>query len=85
MRYAQCCHGDGSGVRDVHMKYHGHSLYYQATIIVTEAICCHLFYHADGSDVVHVCTKCNGHMHYYQATILEIVINCYLLLLPWRW
>ena len=32
MCYTQCCHGDGSGVRDVHMKYHGHSLYYQATV-----------------------------------------------------
>ena len=40
MCYAQCCRGDGSGVRHVHMKYHGHSLYYQATVlaIVPEAI-----------------------------------------------
>ena len=33
MCYAQCCHGDGSGVRHVHMRYHGHSLYYQATVL----------------------------------------------------
>ena len=34
MCYAQCCHGDGSGVRHVNnMKYHGHSLYYQATVL----------------------------------------------------
>ena len=33
MCYAQCCHGDGSCVRHVHMKYHGHSLYYQATVL----------------------------------------------------
>ena len=26
MCYAQCCHGDGSGVRHVHIKYHGHLL-----------------------------------------------------------
>ena len=31
MCYAQCCHGNGSGVR---IKYHGHSLYYQATVLV---------------------------------------------------
>ena len=34
MYYAQCCHGDGSGVRHVHIKYHGHLLYYQATVLV---------------------------------------------------
>ena len=32
--YAQCCHGDGSSVKHVHIEYHGHSLYYQATILV---------------------------------------------------
>ena len=31
--YAQCCHGDGSGVRHVHINYHGHSLYYQAKFL----------------------------------------------------
>ena len=30
MCYAQCYHGDGSGERHVHMKYHDHLLYYQA-------------------------------------------------------
>ena len=39
MCYAQCCHGDGSGVRHVHIKYHGQSRYYQATVLViAEAI-----------------------------------------------
>ena len=27
MCYAQCCHGGGSGVRHVHMKYPGHCGY----------------------------------------------------------
>ena len=85
MCYAQCCHGDGSGVRHVHMKYNGHSLYCQATVL--EIYCCH----GDGSDGRHVCTKYHGHTYYCPATMLVIVINCLrlfafvILLLPWRW
>ena len=92
MYYAQCCHGDGSGVRHVHIKYHGHLLYYQATVLV---YCLRLFNiyccHGDGSDGRHVCSKYHGHMLYYQATMLVRVINCLrlfavvILLLPWRW
>ena len=57
------------------MKYHGHSLYYQATVLAIlpdNIYCCH----GDGSDGRHVCTKYHGHTHYYQATMLEIVIKC---------
>ena len=43
MCYAQCCHGDGSGVRHVHMKYHGHLLYYQATVLAIVNYCLRLF------------------------------------------
>ena len=74
MCYAQCYHGDGSGVRHVHINYHGHLLYHQAAID---------YCHGDGSDGRHVCLK---HTHYYQATML---INCLrlfavvILMLPW--
>ena len=80
----QCCHGNGSGVRHVHITY-GHYLYCQVTVLVivinfSEAIniyCCH----GDGRDVRHVY---HGHTHYYQATnYVGIVINC--LRLSWRW
>ena len=56
------------------MKYHGHSLYYQATVFerLFKFYCCH----GDGSDGRHLCTKYHGYMHYYQATMLIIVINC---------
>ena len=62
-------------------KYHGHTHYYQATMLVIVINCLRLFvviycYHGDGSDGRHVCTKYHGHTHYYQATMLEIVINC---------
>ena len=89
MCYAQCCHGDGSGVRHVHIKYHGHLLYYQATVLAIArgylllSFCC---CHGDGSDGLHVW---HGHTHHYQPTMLEIVINCMrlfafvILLLPW--
>ena len=54
--YAQCYHGDGSGVRHVH-KYHSHSLYYQATFGNSDRpfsiYCCH----GDGGDWRHVCSK----------------------------
>ena len=83
MCYAQCCHGDGSGVRHVHMTYHGHSLYYQATVLrLFKIYCCH----GDGSDGRHVCAKYHGHTHYYQATIIvtEAICCCHLLL-PWQW
>ena len=43
MCYAQCCHGDSSGVRHVHMKYHGHLLYYQATVLAIVNYCLRLF------------------------------------------
>ena len=39
MCYAQCCHGNGSGVRHVHIKYHGHLLYYQATVLAIVIYC----------------------------------------------
>ena len=77
-----CCHGDGSDGRHVCSKYHGHTHYYQATMLVLVINCLRLFvvviycYHGDGSDGRHVCTKYHGHTHYYQATMLEIVINC---------
>ena len=70
MCYAQCCHGNGSGVRHVHIKYHSQSRYYQATVLVIADIYC---YHGNGSDGRHVCSKYHGHTHYYQATILVIV------------
>ena len=57
MCYAQCCHGDGSGVKHVHMKYHGHSLYYQATVL---AIALRLFTiyccHGDGTGIMAIRT-----------------------------
>ena len=64
MCYAQCCHGDGSGVRHVHIKYHGQLRYYQATVLY----CCH----DDGSDGRHVCSQYHSHTHYYQATIYKL-------------
>ena len=43
------------------MKYHGHLLYYQATVLAIVIYCLRLFnvycYHGDGSDGQHVCTK----------------------------
>ena len=63
--FVYCYHGDGSDGRHVCTKYHGHTHYYQATIIVIN--CLRLFvvviycYHGDGSDGRHVCTKCHGH------------------------
>ena len=33
-----CCHGDGSDGRHVCTKYHGHTHYYQATIIVINCL-----------------------------------------------
>ena len=69
MCYAQCGHGDGSGVRHVHMKYHGHLLYYQATVLAKI-----------NSDGRHMCSKYHGHTHYYQATnclrLFVVVICC---------
>ena len=59
-------------------RYHGHTYYYQPTMLeivinFLRLFCC---YHGDGSDGRHVCTKYHGHTHYYQATMLETVINC---------
>ena len=80
-----CCHGDGSDGRHVCTKYHGHTHYYQATMLQIVINCLRLFlfccYHGNGSDGRHVCTKYHGHTHYYQATMLQIVINCLRLLL----
>ena len=71
--YAQCCHGDGSGVRHVH-KYHSHSLYYQATFGIVIG---HLAFIVAMVMVVMVVigdTCVQSHTHYYQATMLVIVI-----------
>ena len=32
-------HGNGSGVRHVHIKYHGHLLYYQAAVLTIVIYC----------------------------------------------
>ena len=94
MCYAQCCHGDGSGVRHVHIKYHGHLLYYQATVLAIVVYCLMLFTFIVAMATVvmgDTCSKYHGHTHYYQATMLVIVINCpeviccCHLLFPWRW
>ena len=61
-----CCHGDGSDGRHVCSKYHGHTHYYQATMLVIvlrlSAVVIY-FCHGDGSDGRHVCSKDHG---YYQ-------------------
>ena len=73
-----CCHGDGSDGRHVCSKYHGHTHYYQATMLEIVINCLRLFviviycYHGDGSDGRHVCTKYHGHTYYYQQ-----LIGCY--------
>ena len=38
-----CCYGDGSGGRHVCSKYHGHTHYYQATMLVKVINCLRLF------------------------------------------
>ena len=38
-----CCHGDGSDGRHVCSKYHGHTHYYQATMLVIVINCLRLF------------------------------------------
>ena len=62
-----CCHGDGSDGRHVCSKYHGHTHYYQATmlVIVPERLFVVVIYcyHGDGSDGRHVCTKYHGHTY----------------------
>ena len=52
MLCTQCCHGDGSGVRHVHIKYHSQSHYYLATVLViAEAMC-----HDDGKGITAIRT-----------------------------
>ena len=73
-----CCHGDGSDGRHVCSKYHGHTHYYQATMLEIVITCLRLFvvviycYHGNGSDGRHVCTKFHGYTYYYQQ-----LIGCY--------
>ena len=79
--YAQCCHGDGSGVRHVHIKYHGHSLYYQATMLAIVIYCLRLFNiycsYGNGSDGRrHVCSKYHGHT-YRPLLRLFVVLHKY--------
>ena len=74
--YAQCCHGDGSGVRHVHYEvpwpFAVLSGYCVGNCLrLFKIYCCH----DDGSDGRHVCTKYRGHTYYCQATMLVIVIN----------
>ena len=39
-----CCHGDGSDGRHVCSKYHGHTHYYQATMLEIVINCLRLFF-----------------------------------------
>ena len=61
--FAQCCHGNGSGVRHVH---HSHSLYNKATVIVIVAMA--MVVMGD------VCSKYHGRTHYYQDTMLFVIV-----------
>ena len=71
LSFLMCYDGDGSGVRHVHIRCHGHSLYYQATVFALTFIV------AMVTVVIgDACSKYHGHTHCYQATMLVIVINC---------
>ena len=79
-----CYHGDGSDGRHVCTKYHGHTHYYQATMLEIVIDCLRLFvvviycYHGNGSAARHVCTKFHSHTYYYQQLIGCYVGNCVL-------
>ena len=75
------------------MKYHGHSLYYLATVL---AIASGSSKYIVAMAIVVMGDTCAQSItairsYYYQATTLVIVINCLwlfvivILLLPWRW
>ena len=77
MCYAQCCHGNGSGVKTC-----AYEVSWPFALLSGFSVgnCMRLFNiyccHGNGSDGRHVCSKYHGHTYYCQATMLEIVINC---------
>ena len=74
MCYAQCCHGNGSGVRHVHM------LYYQATVL--DSSICLTFIVAMAMVVMG--DTCITAIHTNYVVVPEAICCCHLLL-PWRW
>ena len=77
MCYAQCCHGNGNGVRHVQYKVSWPFALLLGYCVGNSLKLCNLYCcHGDGSDGRHVCSKYHGHMHYYQATMLPETICC---------
>ena len=78
MCYGQCCHGDGSGVRHVHIKYHGHSLYYQATVLAIVINCLRLVMGGMCvQSITAICTIIRLLCWWYCLRLFVVVIYCY--------